>query len=141
MGAAQRSENLVLTVGGEDGLEPQLEDALLAARFADRWVGPLPAQERPCPDGVPGAALVLADPAGAGVEQGVAYGLQRLARDEDDELAPFHAPIVAVWPVPAQALPSRSSPRERSARRTTASASPRCFRRAASASATWSTGR
>src|SRR5262249_37239891 len=48
------------------------------------------AEERACSLRVPRAALVGADPSGAGFEQCGPHGIERLARDEHDQL-PVHA--------------------------------------------------
>src|SRR3954454_197107 len=82
--AAQRGDHLVVPVGREDRLEPQLGDALLPPRLADRRIGALAAAERSRPGGVPRAALVLADPSRAGLEEGFTNRIERLARDENN---------------------------------------------------------
>src|SRR5207249_7652981 len=63
---AKRLHDLDLTLFGKDGLEPQLGDALFAALLSDDGVGALAAEEGARALRVPGAALVLADPARAG---------------------------------------------------------------------------
>ena len=87
MRSAERGENGVLAFLGEHGLEPQLGDALLPPPLADRGRGVGAALEGACPLGVPGAALVVADSAGPRSEERIANDVERLARDEDDELA------------------------------------------------------
>src|SRR2546423_10332012 len=121
MGAAQGRDHLVVARRREDRLEPELRDTLFPARLTDRWRSALAAEERAGARGVPGAALVVADPPGAGLEERVADGVERLLRHEDDELSllsvhvctPPGAGTAAPWPR------SRSSPvpRPRSARR------------------------
>src|SRR5437764_15202539 len=80
---------LGVPVRREDGLEPQLGDALLPAGPSHRGVGALTAEERPRPLGVPRAALVVADPPRPGVEERPANGVEGLAGHEDDEF-PVH---------------------------------------------------
>ena len=45
----QRPHDLVLAVGGIDGLEPQLRNALLAAALADRRIRAFSARKVPVP--------------------------------------------------------------------------------------------
>jgi hypothetical protein len=78
-----------LTFGRIDGLEPKLPDALLPPALPARGIGPLAAEERACSLRVPGATLVVADSPGAGREERVANGVQRLRRHEHNEL-PVH---------------------------------------------------
>ena len=54
--------------------------------LADRGVRPLAAEERARPRRVPGAARVVADPSGARGEDGLPRRVERLARDEPDQL-------------------------------------------------------
>ena len=85
----ERAHDVGLALDGIDGLEAKLGHALLATRLADRRIGPLAAEERPRSLGIPRAALVVADPAGARGEDGIADGVERVGRDEDHEL-PVH---------------------------------------------------
>src|ERR1051325_4732074 len=87
MRLAQRRDHLVLAFLREDGLEAQLGDALLAAGLTERRVRPLPAEVGPGSLRVPGAALVVADASGACGKEGVAHGIECLARNEADERA------------------------------------------------------
>ena len=87
MGAPERSDDFVLTLLREDRLEPQLSDTLFTPGFPDRRARSLPAEKRARPLRVPGAMLVLADAPGTRVEEGVADSVERLTRNEDDELA------------------------------------------------------
>src|SRR5512146_808264 len=87
MCAPQRGHHFLLPLLWEHGLEPQLGDSLLASRRPDRRICSLAAEERSRPGGVPRAALVVADPARARLEERVAHFFERLARYEDDELA------------------------------------------------------
>src|SRR5581483_9506476 len=82
----QRGEDVREPLGGHDRLDAQLGDALLAAGPAERRARPLPAEEGARPGRVPGAALVRADPPRTGREDGVPGGVERLLRDEPDEL-------------------------------------------------------
>src|SRR5207247_1303879 len=98
-----------------------LRDALLPPCLADRRGRALAAEEGAGARGVPGAALVVADPPGAGLEERVADGVERLFGHEDDELSLLSV-HVCTPPGPGTAPPwprSRSSPapRPRSARR------------------------
>src|SRR5205085_7196211 len=119
-------DHLVVARGREDRLEPELRHALLAAGLADRRRGAFPAEEGAGPLRVPGAALVVADPAGSGLEERRAHPVERLGRNEDDEL-----PLLAVhvWPAagpgtarpwprskscPGRPRPSARTPRSRS---------------------------
>src|SRR5207244_11339309 len=81
--------DVVLPVGGEDRLEPQLGDALLPPCLPHVRIGAGAAEERARAGRVPRAALVVADPARAGREERLTQRIQRFARDEDDEL-PVH---------------------------------------------------
>src|SRR5438270_12679712 len=89
-----RVDDLACTIGGNDSLDAELGDAFLAAWLADRRARAGTPEKRPGSGRVPGAPFVLADPAGAGAEDGVASPLERLARDEPDELVspPTHVP-------------------------------------------------
>src|SRR5262245_43294602 len=87
MRPAQGGNHLVVTVVGEDRLQAELRNALLPPTLADGRRRALAAEERPRALGVPRAALVLADPPGAGREDCVAHRVQSLRRDERHELA------------------------------------------------------
>ena len=87
MRRSQCRDHVCLPLFREDRLEPQLSDTLLAPRFPDRRARSLPAEKRARPLRVPGAMLVLADAPGTRLEEGAADGVERLARNEDDELA------------------------------------------------------
>ena len=87
MRVAQRRDDGVLPLRREDRLEPELGDALLPPRLPDRRRRARAAAERARALGVPGAALVVADPPRAGGEERVAHRVERFARHEDDELA------------------------------------------------------
>ena len=87
MRRSQCRDHLRLQLFGEDRLEPQLGDALLAPGFPDRRARSLPAEERARPLRVPGAMLVLADAPGTRFEEGATNSVERLTRNEDDELA------------------------------------------------------
>src|SRR6476659_9785546 len=76
----ERSEHLFLPLRREDRLEPELGDAFLAPRPPHVRRSALAAEEGARPLSVEGAALVVADPSGAG-------GEERLARHEHDKLA------------------------------------------------------
>jgi len=80
-------DHICLPLFREDRLEPQLGDTLLASGFPDRRARPFPAEEGSCPLRVPRAMLVLADSPGARLEEGGADSVERLTRNEDDELA------------------------------------------------------
>jgi hypothetical protein len=82
----ERLEDGGESILGHDGLDAKLGDALLATRLAEGRIRRLAAAERASPRRVPRAALVVADAAGSGLEDGVAGGLERLARNEPDEL-------------------------------------------------------
>jgi hypothetical protein len=71
---------------GNDDLDAILVDAFLLPHFADCRIGALAGQERARPGRVPRAALVVADPAAAGAEDGVARRVARVLGDEVDEL-------------------------------------------------------
>ena len=62
--------------------------------LADRGIRPLAAEEGAGAVRVPGAALVVADPPGAGGEHRLAHVVQRVTGHEDDEL-PVHA--LSIW--------------------------------------------
>ena len=91
----QRGHDRVGFFRRDDGLDPQLRRPLLLARRADCGLGPFAAEERAGSGGVPGAALVVADPAGSGGEHGVAGRVQRLLRHEPDELVPLFSQVCA----------------------------------------------
>src|SRR5579862_2234373 len=90
MRLAQRRDNGVLPLRREDGLEPELGDALFPSGLSDVGRRARAAEERPRPLGVPGASLVEADLPRTGGEERLAHRVERLARDEDNEL-PVHA--------------------------------------------------
>src|SRR5439155_135353 len=77
-------------LGRHDRLDAQLVHAFLVADLTDRRIGALAREERPGSGGVPRAALVPADPAAARDEDRVARLVERLARDEPDELVRRH---------------------------------------------------
>src|SRR5207244_4120663 len=85
--AAEGADHLVVAVGRKDRLEAELRHALLAPGRADGGGGPLAAEEGAGSLRVPRAALVVADPAGTGLEHGLTDCVERLGRHEDDELA------------------------------------------------------
>src|SRR5262245_46742642 len=87
MRAAQSSNDVLVPLLGEDRLEPELDHPLLLPHLTDRRIRSGEPPERARPVRVPGAALVVADPPGARLEEGVAHLLERLGRHEDDELA------------------------------------------------------
>ena len=87
MRRSQCRDYICLPLFREDRLEPQLGNTLLAPGFPDRRARSLPAEKRARPLRVPRAMLVLADAPGTRVEEGAADGVERLARNEDDELA------------------------------------------------------
>src|SRR5919201_588495 len=89
MRAAQGRNDLVVSLLRKDRFQPEFRYTLLPPPLADARRGALAAEERPRPLGVPGAALVVADAAGADRKERVADCFQRLAGDEDDEL-PVH---------------------------------------------------
>ena len=80
-------DHICLPLFREDRLEPQLGDALLAPGFPDRRARSLPAEKRARPLRVPRAMLVLADAPGTRFEEGATNSVERLTRNEDDELA------------------------------------------------------
>ena len=87
MRRSQCRDHVVLPLLREDRLEPQLSDTLLAPGFPDRRARSLPAEKRARPLRVPRAMLVLADAPGTRLEEGAADSVERLTRNEDDELA------------------------------------------------------
>jgi len=87
MRAAEGSNDVVVSVLREDGFEAQLRHTLLAPALADRRVGALAGEEGPRSFRVPRAALVGSDPPGADCEERVTDRIERLGRDEDDELS------------------------------------------------------
>ena len=93
--ARERRHDLVLKLGRKNRLEPELGDPLLAARPPHARRRPLAAEERARALRVPGAALVVADPPGPGLEERVAHVVERLPRDEHDELA-VHANTASI---------------------------------------------
>src|SRR5947208_10568399 len=82
----QRVDHCARALSGNDGLAAQLAGPFLPARTADGRVGPLAAEERPLSPRVPRTALVVADPARAGAEHGIARAVERFLGDEPDEL-------------------------------------------------------
>jgi hypothetical protein len=102
MRAAESGHHLVLPFFGEDGLEAELRNALLPPTPADRRSRSFPAEESARAHRVPRAALVVAHAPCAGDEDGGAHGVERLARDEDDELAvqTYSLSIWARWSLP-----------------------------------------
>src|SRR4051812_654160 len=87
MRRTQCSDHLCLPLFREDRLEPQLGNTLLAPGFPDCRAGSLSAENRPRPLRVPGTMLVLADASRARLEEGATDSVERLTRNEDDELA------------------------------------------------------
>ena len=83
----QGGNDLVLPVLWEDRLEPQLGNSLLTPGFTDRRARSLPTKKGARPLRVPGAVLVLTDASGTRLEERVSDGVERLTRNEDDELA------------------------------------------------------
>jgi hypothetical protein len=86
MGVPQGRDDVFAPLLGEDRLEPKLVDALLPPTLTDGRAGFPAREERARSSCVPRAALVIADPPRAGGEQGVPHVVQRLARNEHDEL-------------------------------------------------------
>jgi hypothetical protein len=95
MRCEQRGDDRLDAVAWNDGLDAQLRRPLLLARRADGRLDPFAAQERACSSRVPGAALIVADPARSGGEDGVARRVQRLLRHEPDELVPLFSQVCA----------------------------------------------
>ena len=87
MRRSQRRDHVGLALFRENRLEAQLGNTLLAPGFPDRRARSLPAEKRARPLRVPGAMLVLADAPGTRLEEGAADSVERLTRNEDDELA------------------------------------------------------
>ena len=87
MRRSQRRDHVGLSLFRENRLEAQLGNTLLAPGFPDRRARSLPAEERARPLRVPRAMLVLADAPGTRLEEGAADSVERLTRNEDDELA------------------------------------------------------
>ena len=87
MRRSERRDHVRLPLFREDRLEPQFGDALLAPGFPDRRARSLPTEKRARPLRVPGTMLVLADAPGTRLEEGTADSVERLTRNEDDELA------------------------------------------------------
>jgi hypothetical protein len=94
MRLAERGHDLVLAVGGIDGLEPELGDPLLSPPLSDRRRRSGSSQERAGSLGVPRAAFVRADASRPGGEEGLAYAVERFPGNEDDELANVPAQIL-----------------------------------------------
>src|SRR5207248_4176742 len=86
MRLAQRTHGVGGALGRDDGLDAQLRDALLPPDLADRGIGSLAGEKRTGARGVPRAALVVADAARPGREDGVTRRVQCLPRHEPDEL-------------------------------------------------------
>ena len=82
----ERLEDLLDPVGRNDRLDPELGDVLLPPALPDRRIRLLAAEERARSGRVPGAALVLADPARARLEDRVARRVERLGGHEPHEL-------------------------------------------------------
>ena len=87
MRRSQCRDHVCLQLFRENRLEPQLGDTLFAPGFADRRARSLSPEERSRPLRVPGAMLVLADAPGTSLEEGATNSVERLTRNEDDELA------------------------------------------------------
>src|SRR5215218_6692492 len=87
MRVKQGAYDLVLPLRRVDGLETDFGHALFLPLFTDRRSRSLAAEERPGSVRVPGAALVRADPACAGGEHRVPHRIERVGRNEDDELS------------------------------------------------------
>ena len=86
MRRSQRGDHFCLALFREDRLEAQLGNTLLAPGFPDRRTRS-PAEKRARPLRVPRAMLVLADAPGTRLEECAADSVERLTRNEDDELA------------------------------------------------------
>ena len=87
MRRSQRGDHVCLALFRKDRLEAQLGHTLLAPGFPDRRTRSLPAEKRARPLRVPRAMLVLADAPGTRFEECAADSVERLTRNEDDELA------------------------------------------------------
>ena len=87
MRGPQGGNDVLLPLLREHGLEPQFGHAFLATGRAERGIRPRPSEIRAGPLRVPGAALIVSDATGARFEQRIPNRGQRLARNEDDELA------------------------------------------------------
>jgi hypothetical protein len=87
MGSAKRSHDLGLQLGRIDGLQAKLGNAPLPLRRTYARLRALSAEEGSNPFSVPGAALISPDTPGAGGEECLAYVLQRLGRNKDDQLS------------------------------------------------------
>ena len=87
MRRSQRGDHVCLALFRKDRLEAQLGNTLLAPGFPDRRTRSLPAEKRARPLRVPRAMLVLADAPGTRFEECAADSVERLTRNEDDELA------------------------------------------------------
>src|SRR5262245_16693023 len=86
----ERAQDVGEPLRRHDGLDAQLGNAFLLPRLAHRRVCAFTAEERPCPGGVPRAALVVANPPGACTEDRVAGRVERILGDEPDELVRLH---------------------------------------------------
>ena len=87
MRRSQCRDHVCLPLFRENRLEAQLGNTLLAPGFPDRRARSLPAEKRARPLRVPGAVFVLADAPGTRLEERAADSVERLTRNEDDELA------------------------------------------------------
>ena len=82
----QRRDDVLQPVDRYHRLDPELGNVLLSSPLPDCRIGVPPAEERPGSRGVPGAALVLADPPRARLEDGLACDVERLQGNEPDQL-------------------------------------------------------
>jgi hypothetical protein len=96
MRSAQGGDDGVVPLLREDRFEPELRDALLPPALTERRAGAVSAVEGSRAFRVPGAALVVADAAGAGIEQRVADQVEGVGRDEDDQLT-VQVSFLARW--------------------------------------------
>src|SRR5262245_51449651 len=102
MRESQRDDRVADAALGNHRLDPQLGEALLPPALAERRTRPFAAEERARAGRVPRAALIGPDPSSAGLEHGVAGGIERLLGHEPDELDLAHSAlsICARWRVP-----------------------------------------
>jgi hypothetical protein len=84
MGLAERAHDVELAVGGVHRLEAQLGDPLVLSAPADARRRRGPAEDRAGAVGVLGAALVVADPAGAGGKKRFPDVVEGFPGDEDE---------------------------------------------------------
>jgi 2-methylisocitrate lyase-like PEP mutase family enzyme len=84
----QRGHHFARPLRRHDCLDAILGDELLASPLADRRFRFDSTEEAPLPTRVPGAPLIVTDVSGASGKDGIARTLQRLLRDEPDELVP-----------------------------------------------------